>query len=68
MSAIAEQIRSRYDRLAPWSGRAEPPHEGEIDDLVRDLARLVPADGADRAALAEAEELIGRLRALTAIR
>ena len=68
MSALAEEIRNRYDRLAPWSGRAEPPHDGDIDALERDLAAWLPLDGADRAAMAEAEELIGRLRALTAIR
>jgi hypothetical protein len=68
MSALAEQIRTRYDRLAPWSGRAEPPRDGDIEDLEKELAAMVPADGADRAAMAEAEELIGRLRALTAIR
>jgi hypothetical protein len=68
MSDLAHQIRRRYDELAPWSGRQQPPADEEIDELEVELAGLKPADGADRAALAEAEDLIGRLRALATLR
>src|ERR1700737_1409455 len=68
MSALAGQIRQRYDQLAPWSGLAQSPGDAEIDSLEAELTALAPVDGADRAALSEAVELISRLRALAALR
>lgn len=66
MSRRAEEIRRRYDQLAPWSGRGSPPDRAEINALVDELeTTLAPLDAADRGALAEAEELIGRLRPRT---